>query len=162
MHTTRKQKLAPAPGSMGGEYQAQGYAVKDTVYARMLMQDAGMLARDAAPSIVTGDNKMAVAYAIEEKMTANMKHVRECFMITREWGHTGDVAPEWISGLENRSDVVSKAVTKQVLNKLGDLACGYGDEAYNPAERQRPKAARPRREVIDWGKIGRLDAMLDC
>jgi len=161
MHTTRKHRWAPPPGSMGGEWQAAGYACKDTVYCRMLMQDVGMMGRTAPPSILTGDNKMAVGFAVEDKMTANMKHVRECFMITREWGHSGDVAAEWIGTKGNWADVVSKPVTKQVIDALGGIACGYGETVYNPANRERAEGARPRREVIDWGKIGRLDALLE-
>jgi len=127
----------------------------------MLMQDVGMMGRTAPPSILKGDNKMAVGFAVEGKMTANMKHVRECFMITREWGHSGDVAAEWIGTKGNWADVVSKPVTKQVIDALGGIACGYGETVYNPANRERAEGARPRREVIDWGKIGRLDALLE-
>jgi hypothetical protein len=161
VNATRKHRHEPASGTMGKEWQAAGYAVKDTVYVRMLMQDAGMVPRRAAPSVVTGDNKLTVGFIVEAKMTANMKHVRECYMLTREWVASGDIVAEWIAGTRNQADVVSKPVTKQVLEALGGIATGYGDTVFNPVERKRGMFTRSRRETVDWGKLGRLEFSLD-
>ena len=135
--------------------------MKDTVYVRMLMQDSGMLGRHAPPSIVTGDNKLTVHFATEKKMTANMKHVRECYMLTREWGESGDVVAEWVGTTANPADTCSKPVNRQVITTMGDLATGYTDPPFNPIDRPRPKEARSRREVIDWTKLGKLSSILD-
>ena len=161
LHTSKKHRHTPCAGTMGKEWQACGYAVKDTVYVRMLMQDAGMLPRLAPPSIVTGDNRLTVGFATEKKMTANMKHVREMYMLTREWEESGDLVAEWIGTLHNPSDLCSKPVTKQAIDSLGDTATGYCDTPYNPENRPRRQGVRSRRETVDWTKLGRLDSVLD-
>ena len=142
----RKHKHVASAGTMGKEWMALAWGVKETVAIRMLLREMGALAPDARPSPVIGDNKETVNFAVHNKMTKNMRHIPECYHLTREWFMAGEIAPLWIEGDSNPSDLLSKPVSKQVLVRLRGTLAGYDDPLadYPKPERgtQRPVPGR--------------------
>ena len=127
---TKKQKHVSHAGTMGLEFMSKSHAVKATAHMRMLMIDIGILERDAPPNMVIGDNKNAVIYATELKLTPNMKHLRECYFLSREWHQSGEMTYWWVNGTDNPADPMSKPVSKEVIAAQADRVLGYTDERY--------------------------------
>lgn len=148
-YVTRKHKHVGSAGTMGVEWMSLGWCVKDTVAIRMLMQDMGAIPRDAHPTPVIGDNLQAVDFANEEKMTSAMRHVREQYHLSREWAGTGDIKCYWIPGTENPSDIVSKPVAKQVLDKLLGMLTGYAEGVLKYLVPPKPRVS-VQRDTVHW------------
>jgi hypothetical protein len=129
------------------------------VAVRMLLREMGALSKAAKPSPIIGDNKETVAFATKNKMTKNMRHVPECYHLTREWYAAGEIAPLWCPGTENPADLLSKPVSSQALDLLRGRLCGYADaegnlEVYPEPERAERKLAPGR--TPDWAKFDEL------
>ena len=127
---TSKQKHISAAGTMGLEFMSQAHCTKETVYLRQLGQDVGYIPRDAPPTRMYGDNLNAVVYGTEQKITANMRHMRECYFLTREWYMCKAILPCWLPGDKNCADVTSKPCSREVIIKHKPRALGFTDDRY--------------------------------
>ena len=121
----RKHKNVASAGTMGKEWMALAWAVKDTVPIRGILREMGALGAQDMPSPLIGDNLEAVGYATKNKSTKGMKHVPAVYNLTREWVAAGEVVPLWIEGDMNPSDMLSKPVARQVITRLRGSLAGY-------------------------------------
>ena len=130
LYGTWKHKHSCHAGTMGKELMACAHATKAACYARYVLIDIGAIARDAPPTWMMGDNLNAVEHSSELKMTANMRHVLECYMLSRERCLKGDTLPVWIEGVHNPADPISKPCTREICERHSDMVHGFTDVAY--------------------------------
>ena len=152
-----RQHKHPGSGTMSLEYMALCAVTKDVVYLRAILGDVMMVVKmlmlPLEPTAVYGDNERTCDFATASKMTPNMKHVRTCYHLSRDFWETGDIEPRWVAGKDNPSDILTKGVAREVITaQLGRLT-GYSDQplAVLPVE---ARSARP-------GSGGNLNVLME-
>ena len=72
----------------------------------------------AKPTKIVGDNRNATDWAAEKMIRDGNRLIDICYMKVRERVSTGDILPQWIKGKSNSSDLLTKMVTKDVVDAL--------------------------------------------
>jgi hypothetical protein len=80
-------------------------------------------------TVVYGDNIQANRLCKEHFVTTGNQHIYQPYHWNRQCILEGHAIVKWIQTKMNISDVLTKAVTAELIRTLGDLLCGYGDLA---------------------------------
>ena len=67
---------------------------------------------------IIGDNQNATNWAVEKMISDGNRHIDIMYMKIRERVAMGEIAPEWIKGKINSSDLLTKVVKKDVVDAL--------------------------------------------
>ena len=67
---------------------------------------------------IIGDNYNATNWAVEKMISDGNRHIDIMYMKIRERVAMGEIAPEWIKGKINSSDLLTKVVKKDVVDAL--------------------------------------------
>ena len=71
-----------------------------------------------------GDNQNATNWAVEKMITDGNKHIDISYMKIREVVKKGEILPMWVKGEFNPADLLTKVVTKKVVEELRELLHG--------------------------------------
>jgi hypothetical protein len=109
------------------EYMGLTAALRAIVWLRQLLQEIGQsdLIKDA--TVVYGDNIQANRLCKEHFVTTGNQHIFQPYHWNRQCVLQGHAIVKWIQTKLNISDVLTKAVSAELIKNLGDLLCGYGD-----------------------------------
>ena len=100
------------------EYMALCHAWRHVKWLRSVLTCMGLGWMVANPTRVIGDNKNATDWAAEKMISDGNRHIDICYMKVRERVAMGEILPEWIKGKSNSSDLLTKMVTKDVVDAL--------------------------------------------
>jgi hypothetical protein len=111
------------------EYMGLTAALRAIVWLRQLLQEMGRTDMVDNATVVYGDNIQANRLCKEHFVTTGNQHIYQPYHWNRQCILEGHAIVKWIQTKMNISDVLTKAVTAELIRTLGDLLCGYGDLA---------------------------------
>lgn len=114
----RKQSLV-ATSTAHAEYMAAYEATRQVTYMRGLCMQFGVLAADAAATIVHCDNEAAVAVASTEGVTERNKHWEVKYHYVRQQQQRKVVKLQWVDTKAQLADLLTKAVPRDGFQRLG-------------------------------------------
>lgn len=100
------------------EYMALCHAWRHVKWLRSLLTEMGFENLVSNPTKIYGDNKNANDWAAEKMISDGNRHIDICYMKIRERVALGEIMPTWIKGKLNPSDLLTKIVTKDVVDAL--------------------------------------------
>lgn len=107
------------------EYMAMHWCNRTTSWLRDLLQEIDMGDVVAEPTLTYGDNLTANALAEEDMVTKGNQFYRVQHHYNKECQREGICDVKWISSEENFADIFTKAVPRQVLERLLTRLTGY-------------------------------------
>ena len=115
----RSKKHTTIPmSSSEAEYMTITHAWRHVKWLRSLLHEMGFTDWVGKPTRMIGDNQNATDWSRELMMTDGNRAVDICYMKIREVVAKGEILPEWIKGTYNPSDLLTKNVKKDVIDKL--------------------------------------------
>ena len=115
----RSKKHSTIPmSSSEAEYMTITHAWRHVKWLRSLLHEMGFTDWVDKPTRMIGDNQNATDWSRELMMTDGNRAVDICYMKIREVVARGEILPEWIKGTDNPSDLLTKSVKKDVIDKL--------------------------------------------
>jgi hypothetical protein len=117
-----KRQGAVASSTYQAEFSALRTAVEEAQSLRYMLRCLGIpIPFDgSAPTRLFGDNFSVIQNANDPDATLKKKHVAISFHVVREAIAAGVVAPYWLKGKHNVSDIMTKQITSQAF--LGHVA----------------------------------------
>jgi hypothetical protein len=100
------------------EYMTITHAFRAVKWLKSLLTEMGFGWMVAKPIEMFGDNRNATDWAVEKMITDGNRHIDICYMKIRERVRRGDILPVWIHGKNNPSDILTKPVEKDVIDRL--------------------------------------------
>jgi hypothetical protein len=94
------------------------HAWRHVKWLRSLLTEMGFENLVSNPTKIYGDNKNANDWAAEKMISDGNRHIDICYMKIRERVALGEIMPTWIKGKLNPSDLLTKIVTKDVVDAL--------------------------------------------
>ena len=134
--SSRKHKHV-GKSSSANEYMALSHAAVETKWVRDLLREMGFGEWVSEPTPVMGDNDQATKWSIEDMVTTGNKCIRVEYHYVKECVEEGDICPRRIDTTENVSDIFTKPLAWQIMNKLRDNMTGYGELPELPPPRHR-------------------------
>jgi hypothetical protein len=107
------------------EYMAMHWCNRTTSWLRDLLQELDMGDVVAEPTTTFGDNLAANNLAEEDMVTKGNQFYRVQHHYNKECFDEGISKVMWISSEENFADIFTKAVPRQVLERLLSRLTGY-------------------------------------
>ena len=109
------------------EYMALCHAYKCVCWLRNVFKEAGLEKYLGGPTKVLGDNEQAGRCSREDMITAGNRFIERQYFKTKEGIEKGEIETLWVSGKLNCSDVMTKAVSREVTETLGAMLAGRKD-----------------------------------
>jgi len=106
------------------EYMTITHAWRDVKRIRSLLTEMGFGYMVKEPTPMIGDNQNATNWAVEKMITDGNKHIDISYMKIREVVKKGEILPMWVKGEFNPADLLTKVVTKKVIEELRELLHG--------------------------------------
>ena len=104
------------------EYMAMAHAARAVKFMRSLIIEMGygdiLLGVDMPATPLIGDNRQAKRWGREDMITDGNRFIEREYFIVREYVKMDAIEPLWQMGTKNPSDLGTKAVTKQIYDKL--------------------------------------------
>ena len=100
------------------EYMALCNAWRHVKWLRNVLTAMGFGWMVAKATRIIGDNQNATNWAVEKMISDGNRHIDIMYMKIRERVAMGEIAPEWIKGKINSSDLLTKVVKKDVVDAL--------------------------------------------
>ncbi|OWY92149.1 RxLR effector protein [Phytophthora megakarya] len=133
-----KSQRTVALSSTEAEYMSLAHGVKEIIFLRELL---GELDVKQDPTVVNVDNQSAIAMANNPVHHQRTKHIHSRYHFIRERIAMEDVVLEYVSTKDNIADLLTKAVTVDVLNalrgRLGVRDVAGGGESQKLGKRSR-------------------------
>ena len=112
--------------SAHNEYMAMTAAIKRTVWLRQLISELSICQQVLAqPTVVLGDNTQANRLCREHFITPGNQYIALSYHYNKEQVDLGIVTIKWLASAANIADLCTKAVSRQVLEKLLGALTGY-------------------------------------
>ena len=112
--------------SAHNEYMAITAAIKRTVWLRQLISELSACQEVLAqPTVVLGDNTQANRLCREHFITPGNQYIALSYHYNKEQVELGTVTIRWLASAANIADLMTKPVSRQVLNKLLGALTGY-------------------------------------
>ena len=128
------------------------HAWKHVKWFRSLLTEMGFGYMVKGPTKMIGDNQNATNWAVENMISEGNKHIDISYMKIREVVRKGEILPLWIKGEGNPADLLTKSVTKQVIEQLRELLHGIKEikdwTIRRAAEIKRDKAVAKARYAV--------------
>ena len=100
------------------EYMTITHAFRAVKWLKSLLTEMGFGWMVVKPMEMYGDNRNATDWAVEKMISDGNRHIDICYMKIRERVRRGDILPVWIHGKNNPSDILTKPVEKDVIDRL--------------------------------------------
>jgi transposase InsO family protein len=110
-----KSQRTVALSSTEAEYMSLAHGVKELIFLRELLEELGM---QQDPTVVNVDNQSAIAMANNPVHHQRTKHIHSRYHFVPERIEMGDAVVEYVSTKDNVADLLTKAVTADVLTAL--------------------------------------------
>jgi len=107
------------------EYMAMCEASKSIIWLRQLFKEIGLPDLVSEPTLLMGDNDTALKLANDDKPTQGNQYIRTAYHFCKEVVEEGDVVTASIDTKENPSDIQTKAVGSDVMDRLAAKQKGY-------------------------------------
>ena len=107
------------------EYQATHWANRHTMWLRDLLTEMDLGDAIQEPTATFGDNRASNLLCEEDIVTCGNQFMQIPFHFNKEVVESGAVTIHYVPTAENIADLYTKAVSKQVLDKLLARALGY-------------------------------------
>jgi site-specific DNA-cytosine methylase len=107
------------------EYQATHWANRHTMWLRDLLTEMDLGDAIQEPTATFGDNRASNLLCEEDIVTCGNQFMQIPFHFNKEVIESGAVTIHYVPTAENIADLYTKAVSKQVLDKLLARALGY-------------------------------------
>jgi hypothetical protein len=123
--------------SSHNEYMAMSHAAVETKWVRDLIKEMGFNQWVTEPTALMGDNDQATRWSVENMVTTGNKCIRTEYHWVKESYEEGDISPQRIETARNLSDCMTKALPREVIDRLVGGLTGYEDipSAPGPAPR---------------------------
>jgi hypothetical protein len=125
-----KSKLQPtvATSSTEAEFIAAVMAAKLARYLRSILLEIGC--PQTAPTVLYADNQAAILMVNANRPTTRSRHIDIQHFAIQEWREKGDILMEYIAGIINMSDALTKALGwtlhhRHTRRMMGHFAPGY-------------------------------------
>ena len=113
--------------SSHNEYMAAFHAAKETKWIRDLLMELDLPGNDwSKPVVMLGDNDQATRWAVHGMVTTANKSVRMNYHWVQEAVKDGFVDPRRVATKDNTSDVFTKTLGTDDINRLRPGLTGYG------------------------------------
>ena len=103
---------------------AMNHAYKQVKWLRALFEELGMGDLVKAPTLLLGDNKQAGRWAREDMITNGNRFIERMYFKVREGVKAGAVEPRYINTKLNPSDLLTKDVSREVIEALAGMFSG--------------------------------------
>ena len=111
------------------EYMALNHCYKKAKWLISLFEELGWKERFMpVPMELRGDNKQAGRWGRENMITNGNRFIERMYMKVREGVRNGDILPVWIETALNISDVLTKAVPREIVEKLAPIMVGMEEQ----------------------------------
>ena len=107
------------------EYMAIHWAVRHCQWMRDLLREMGFAEYVEEPTLIFGDNRAANLLCEEDIVTLGNQFIRLPFHYTKEQIRARECMVRWIGTDENTADLMTKASSRQVYEKLAPRLLGY-------------------------------------
>ena len=113
------------------------HAAVETKWVRDLIKEMGFNQWVTEPTALMGDNDQATRWSVEKMVTTGNKCIRTEYHWVKESYEEGDISPQRIETARNLSDCMTKALPREVIDRLVGGLTGYEDipSAPGPAPR---------------------------
>jgi hypothetical protein len=123
--SSRKQSVV-ALSSCEAEYMALATAAQGVLWARQFIERVAQVAQvpqSAEPStlLMHGDNKSAIAMAVNNSAHAGSRHIRLRYHFIREQVEDGSVSLQWVPTARQLADVLTKPLHGQAFSSWRDM-----------------------------------------
>jgi site-specific DNA-cytosine methylase len=139
---TCSKKLAHVGlSSAHNEYMAAHWANRHTAWLRDLLEEMGIKEVGATPTVTYGDNRAANLLCEEDIITCGNQFMQVPYHYNKEAVKAGVVEMRYISTTDNLADIFTKAVPRQVLERLLPSILGHRvpvTQSMQPASDQPP------------------------
>lgn len=108
------------------EYMALSHATKQAVWIRNVLKDMGLLELIKQPTVIFADNKTANSWTCSDKVTAGNMWILQSYHYVKEMAEGGEklITVKYVRSCYNLADLFTKAVSREVLQKLMGYLCG--------------------------------------
>ena len=113
--------------SSHNEYMAMSHAAVETKWVRDLIKEMGFNQWVTEPTALMGDNDQATRWSVENMVTTGNKCIRTEYHWVKESYEEGDISPQRIETARNLSDCMTKALPREVIDRLVGGLTGYED-----------------------------------
>lgn len=124
--TSRKQRHV-GTSSTSNEYMALYHACVDTVWLRKILTEAGLKEHANGPTIALGDNDQCTRLSREDIVTSGNRMIRNNYHFVKECVEQGDIETRRVDTLDNISDPLTKALSRQYCERLLPWLTGNSD-----------------------------------
>ena len=150
---------APSQEAMGlGEcvgHMSLRWTSASVLWLRRLLTEIGLSDWVCEPTVIFSDSVTAIDWAKFGKITPGNNYLALGYHQTREWINQGEIKPDHIRGWDNISDMGTKPVEKQVIDRLLMYYVGYQSTLpeYTPplSKKQKLKAAADAVNLLTMG-----------
>jgi len=120
--------------STHNEYMALCQASKEVVWLRKLLKEVGYMKENEPPTPMIGDNANATIYSREDLITPGNKFIIQDYHFARECMQRGEICTRQVDTSMNFSDVFTKGVSRQTIERLGPILFGHGGGLPTPPD----------------------------
>lgn len=113
--------------STHNEVMAVFHACVDTVWLRRLIKEAELADHVNAATIALGDNDQATRLSREDMFTSGNRMIRNNYHFVKECVEEGDIDTRRVDTLDNLSDPLTKALSRQYCERLIPGMTGTGN-----------------------------------
>ena len=120
--------------SSHNEYMALMHASVDVIWLRQLLTELQFDDMVAQPTVMLGDNDQATRLSREDIVTPGNRYIRTHFHFAKECVESNQICPRRVSTTDNISDIMTKPLSKQYIQRLRPLLTGYETLPSTPPE----------------------------
>jgi hypothetical protein len=124
IHWVSKKHQHVGESSTEDEYMALAHAGKMVVWMRQLFIEMGLGELVTQPTIMLGDNKQAGRWSRTDMQTNGNRFIERQYYKVNEFIENGHLETRYINTKLNPSDMFTKDVSKEVVDKLAPMMTG--------------------------------------
>jgi len=125
-----KRQQTVALSTAEAEYMAASSATQELIFLRALLRDFGHTQKE--PTVLHQDNQGVIALANDFILNQRTKHIDIKYHFIREKVESGVLTVDYTSTQEMIADCMTKAVSKQILDKAKEKIFGESDKTFSP------------------------------
>ena len=144
---SKKQSDHVADSTESAETVAAVCATKDVIWLRNILQCVGLMANNASPSIIGGDNKATILNLHEDRVTTTNRYMARKSAVARQAVKEGVTQFWWQQGTKNPADLFTKNLPHESHQRYVELFMGKAIDPHAIVGRQASDSLRGTRDT---------------